>query len=653
MERPVATRVALLCGAMAALAVACAARDAAFGERRRVLTRADAASATALARDELLTIELEARPSAGYTWTVVAVDETVLSLAGREHVSAPILGGNDLERLLFKGVGPGVTRLSLAYRRPWAAAQPGDPTYDVEVAVSGAYTGSYVPPALPARAAYVADGTLAPSFNYCDPGDGSFSGCTAVKDQGSCGGCWAFATAGVFENILAHANPSVRYDLSEQYLISCNTDGYGCEVGGEVAFDYYVDAFKRPPESAAGAVYTPDFGFRERDVSCGSTAHPHHEKLTAYRRLGRSPSKVDAIKQAMVADGPIWVGVCADDAFSAWRPRSAKDFFRGTCTDLNHAVVLVGWNDNGGDGYWLMRNSWGSAWGDRGHMRIAFGTAGIEDEAYAVTYQGAKPANVPPAANPGPAQTVKAGATVTLDGSGSRDSDGTIARYAWAQTGGTPAVTLADPAAARASFVAPAVSGTAALEFTLTVADDRGATASAKVAVTVTGNTAPVADAGAAQAVAAGASVTLDGSASRDPDGTITRWAWTQTGGTAVQLAGASTARPTFVAPGVTAATTLSFSLAVTDDAGATGTDAVTVSVARGPGSATPGGEGASGGQGTPGDQGSAGGRSSSSADLTLRQGCASFGASPVDAGAAALGLALALARRRHRQGRR
>ena len=91
-------------------------------------------------------------------------------------------------------------------------------------------------------------------------------------------------------------------------------------------------------------------------------------------------------------------------------------------------------------------------------------------------------------------------------------------------------------------------------------------------------NTPPVANAGTNQTVAAGVVVTLNGTASSDPDGTIASYAWTQTVGTAVTLTGGTTSQPTFTAPLVVAATTLTFSLIVTDNRGTT-SPAATVSV--------------------------------------------------------------------------
>ena len=90
----------------------------------------------------------------------------------------------------------------------------------------------------------------------------------------------------------------------------------------------------------------------------------------------------------------------------------------------------------------------------------------------------------------------------------------------------------------------------------------------------------PIAHAGDDQAVAAGASVTLDGSASADPDGNIARYLWEQTGGSTVALSDAAAAMPTFDAPRPAAAQTLTFRLVVTDDRDAQSTDYVQVAVA-------------------------------------------------------------------------
>jgi hypothetical protein len=100
-----------------------------------------------------------------------------------------------------------------------------------------------------------------------------------------------------------------------------------------------------------------------------------------------------------------------------------------------------------------------------------------------------------------------------------------------------------------------------------------------------TPNTAPVANAGAAQTVTSGATVTLNGTASTDSDGSIAGYNWTQTAGTGVTLSSSVVAQPTFTAPTVASATTLTFSLVVTDNRGASST-AATVNITVNPSAA-------------------------------------------------------------------
>jgi len=109
------------------------------------------------------------------------------------------------------------------------------------------------------------------------------------------------------------------------------------------------------------------------------------------------------------------------------------------------------------------------------------------------------------------------------------------------------------------------------------------AAAVATYTATSLGNLPPTANAGPAQSVAPFVTVTLDGTGSSDPDGVISTYAWTQTGGTTVTLSSTSAAQPTFTAPGVDGGTTLTFSLTVTDNSNTTSnasTVTVTVSTA-------------------------------------------------------------------------
>ncbi len=193
--------------------------------------------------------------------------------------------------------------------------------------------------------------------------------------------------------------------------------------------------------------------------------------------------------------------------------------------------------------------------------------------------------NMPPLADAGPDQKVAPLAAVVLNGSNSTDPDDGIASYLWEQTAG-PSVTLSNAKTARAGFVAPSVGFEGkTLLFRLTVTDQGGLKSTSMCVVNVTsGNVPPAADAGPNQTIHAMDTAMLDGSNSRDSDGSIVSYQWIQTSGPPVTLSDPSSVQPSFVGP-ETAGATLGFTLIVTDGDGLSSTARCTVYVQ---GSATP-----------------------------------------------------------------
>jgi hypothetical protein len=184
-------------------------------------------------------------------------------------------------------------------------------------------------------------------------------------------------------------------------------------------------------------------------------------------------------------------------------------------------------------------------------------------------------------ADAGTVQTVAEGIDVTLDGSNSSDPDNNIVSYQWVQTIG-PGVTLSDPTAVKPTFTSPTIaSAGVALTFDLTVTDGLGLAATDTAIVNVSrGNLPPVADAGGTQIANEGVLVTLNGSASTDPDGTIVSFQWVQQTGTGVALSNPSAAQPTFIAPNIgPGGESLTFELTVIDDGGLMAVDTSIVNV--------------------------------------------------------------------------
>ena len=176
------------------------------------------------------------------------------------------------------------------------------------------------------------------------------------------------------------------------------------------------------------------------------------------------------------------------------------------------------------------------------------GIASSESDTVVIT---AATINSAPVANAGPDQTVETGATVTLDGSASSDSDGDALIYAWSFTSVPDGSTssLADATSVTSTFVTD-IDGTYVVGLIVNDGEVDSERDSVSISSTTT-NSPPTADAGSDQSVTTGDTVSLDGSLSSDPDGDSLTYAWVFTSipeGSEVSLSDATSAAPTFVA---------------------------------------------------------------------------------------------------------
>lgn len=259
-------------------------------------------------------------------------------------------------------------------------------------------------------------------------------GLTPIQNQGSCGSCWAFASAASFADMI-WIRDGVKKDLSEQYLVSCNKDGYSC--GGGWWIHHMHEQFGMVPES--------NFPYEAEDVSCPQNL-PHENKLDSWSFLGdvlETQPTVEQLKQAIYTYGPISVAVAATGSFQAYSSGVFND-----CEDveINHAVNLVGWNDeeDGKAGYWIMRNSWGADWGENGFMKIKYECNSIGFAASVAAYKAS--CQPQPKAAVGPDVTIKEGKSVKI-GVPSNISQA----YEWSPSEGLDRTDIAQPTASPTS----------------------------------------------------------------------------------------------------------------------------------------------------------------------------------------------------------
>jgi C1A family cysteine protease len=193
-----------------------------------------------------------------------------------------------------------------------------------------------------------------------------------IKDQGSCGSCWAFSAIGAVEGSY-YKNTGKVVDLSEQLLVSCNTAKWiifgnrGCSGGlMDNAFDWMKDN---------DAALQTDYPYTALDDACDKNYKKFSLRVTSYQAV---PVSHEALVDA-IFEQPIAVAVQADQpAF-----RNYKDGISTGCnkTQHDHGVVAVGFGFEIIDGkrinFYLIRNSWGTRYGEDGFIRLAYG----DDEA--------------------------------------------------------------------------------------------------------------------------------------------------------------------------------------------------------------------------------------------------------------------------------
>jgi C1A family cysteine protease len=188
---------------------------------------------------------------------------------------------------------------------------------------------------------------------------------TPVKNQGQCGSCWSFSTTGAVEGAMFLKTGKLQ-SYSEQQLVDCSTSygNMGCNGGLMDSAFQYIE--KNPLEQES------DYPYKAVDGTCSYVATKGVGQVKSYADV---PANSPAQLKAAIAKQPVSVAVEADQ--TAFQFYTSGVVTSGCGQSLDHGVLAVGYGTLNGQGYFLVKNSWGASWGDQGYIRISDSSSNV------------------------------------------------------------------------------------------------------------------------------------------------------------------------------------------------------------------------------------------------------------------------------------
>jgi len=189
---------------------------------------------------------------------------------------------------------------------------------------------------------------------------------TGVKNQGQCGSCWSFSSTGDMEGTWFLAKNQL-VALSEQQIVDCDVHGndHGCEGGlPEGGFEYVI--------KAGGIETEADYPYEAVDAKCRVNSTDFAVTISNWTAVSKNEDDIAAF---LAANGPLSIGINASH-MQGYKSGIADPLFCDPAK-LDHGVLIVGYGSHkgvfGSEEFWIIKNSWGTVWGEEGYYRIVKG----------------------------------------------------------------------------------------------------------------------------------------------------------------------------------------------------------------------------------------------------------------------------------------